>query len=187
MPTYSSSMSIRFIRSNDNSNMDDVMCIRKNFEDGEFILSYKDDNNGHPLTQAISFGCRMDLVNHLYLTLKNQAIDDDGFNSVQFSLPAMPRILVNVERFRDVYYRGHFLDLLENAMDCLDRVETISTVKKPCEKTKVEQQPDTSRYYDFTLDNDTCPKESNPTLSSRRRSQRLSGRFPSYQNDDFEV
>lgn len=191
MPTFSSSMTIRFIRDTAQSNTDDVMSIRKNFQDGEFVLTYNDENNGSPVTHTISFGCRMDLVNHLYLTLKNQAMDDDGFKSVQFSLPAMPRILVSIDRFREAYYREHFLDLLENGLDTLDRVETTSALQKAREKAKAlkakaeaekakaeaeeQQARNPAYYYDFTYDNDIYPEENVVTpVKTRRRSARLS-------------
>ena len=197
MPSFSSTMSIRFIRDKAQSNTDDVISIRKNFQDGEFVLTYNDENNGSPVTHTISFGCRMDLVNHLYLTLKNQAMDDDGFKSVQFSLPAMPRILVDVWKFKEVYYREHFLDLLENGLDTLDRVETTSALQKArqkakaekakaeAEKAKAEPEEEQSRaksyYYDFTYDNDIYPAEPPVTpVKSRRRSARLSSRWSDY-------
>ena len=197
MPTFSSSMTIRFIRDTTQSNTDDVMSIRKNFQDGEFVLTYNDENNGSPVTHTISFGCRMDLVNHLYLTLKNQAMDDDGFKSVQFSLPAMPRILVSIDRFREAYYREHFLDLLENGLDTLDRVETTSALQKArekakalkakaeAEKAKAEAEQEQARtpayYYDFTYDNDIYPEEPAVTpVKARRRSARLSSRWSDY-------
>jgi hypothetical protein len=183
-------MSIRFIRDTAQSNTDDVMSIRKNFQDGEFVLTYNDENNGSPVTHTISFGCRMDLVNHLYLTLKNQAMDDDGFKSVQFSLPAMPRILVSIDRFREAYYREHFLDLLENGLDTLDRVETTSALQKArqkakAEKAKAEAEEEQARaqsyYYDFTYDNDIYPEENVVTpVKTRRRSARLSSRWSDY-------
>lgn len=190
MPTFSSSMSIRFIRDTTQSNTDDVMSIRKNFQDGEFVLTYSDENSGSPVTHTISFGCRMDLVNHLYLTLKNQAMDDDGFKSVQFSLPAMPRILVSIDRFREAYYREHFLDLLENGLDTLDRVETTSALQKArqkakAEKAKAEAEEEQARaqsyYYDFTYDNDIYPEENVVTpVKTRRRSARLSSGWNDY-------
>jgi hypothetical protein len=190
-------MTIRFIRDTAKSNTDDVMSIRKNFQEGEFVLTYSDENNGSPVTHTISFGCRMDLVNHLYLTLKNQAMDDDGFKSVQFSLPAMPRILVSIDRFREAYYREHFLDLLENGLDTLDRVETTSALQKArqkakaekakmeAEKAKAEAEEEQARaqsyYYDFTYDNDIYPAEPAVTpVKARRRSARLSSRWSDY-------
>ena len=190
MPAFSSTMSIRFIRDTTNSSTDDVMSIRKNFQEGEFVVTYTDENQGSPVFHTISFGCRMDLVNHLYLTLKNQAMDDDGFKSVQFSLPAMPRILVPIDRFREAYYREHFLDLLENGLDTLDRVETTSALQKArqkakAEKAKAEAEEEQARaqsyYYDFTYDNDIYPEENVVTpVKTRRRSARLSSGWNDY-------
>ena len=171
-------MSIRFIRDTADTTSDDVMSIRKDLEECEFVLTYNDENNGSPVTHTMRFGCRMDLVNHLYLTLKNQAMDDDGFKSVQFSMPAMPRMLVDAWKFKEVYYREHFLDLLENGLDCLDRVETSSPYQKAREKARAKAEKAVARslyYHDFTPDNDLYPAESTATPAKTcRRSTRLS-------------
>ena len=122
-------------------------------------------------------------------------MDDDGFKSVQFSLPAMPRILVDVWKFKEVYYREHFLDLLENGLDTLDRVETTSALQKAREKAKAlkakaeaekakaeeQQARNPAYYYDFTYDNDIYPEEPAVTpVKARRRSARLSSRWSDY-------
>lgn len=136
MSSFSSYFSIRFIRNttSTDASTDDLVKIRKNLEEEDFELTYSDENNGSPVVHDVIFTKRSYLINHVYLLLKNQMIDDDGFKAVQFNLPAMPRILVNVEKFRDVYYREHFLDLIENALDCLDRL-TVTSSKSNAKKS----------------------------------------------------
>jgi hypothetical protein len=104
-----------------------MVKIRKNLEENEFEFTYVDENNGSPVVHEVTFAKRSDLMNHVYLILKNQMVDDDGFQAVQFTLPAMPRMLVYTDKFREVYYREHFLDLIENALDCLDRLAVTSS------------------------------------------------------------
>ena len=105
----------------------------------------------------------------------------------------MPRILVDAWKFKEVYYREHFLDLLENGLDTLDRVETTSAAQKAREKAKAkaeaekakleaekakaeeEQARNPAYYYDFTYDDDIYPEEKVVTpVKTRRRSSRLS-------------
>ena len=125
MPSFTSSFSLRFIRNTKSSaSHDDIISVRKDLSTGEFQVSYKDENNGDPTTHVMNYLYRARVLDHLYLVLKNQNIDDDGFEAVQFNLPAMPRMLVNIQKFADVYYREHFLDLIGNALDCLDTLET---------------------------------------------------------------
>jgi len=64
---------------------------------------------------------------------KNLSFDEDGYQSIQLSLPAMPRVLVNASKLHDNNYRKHFLELIENSLDMLDKVEKL-TIKKPVEK-----------------------------------------------------
>jgi hypothetical protein len=125
MPSFTSSFSLRFIRNtNSSASQDDTISVRKDLSTGEFQMTYKDENNGDPTTHVMNYLYRARVLDHLYLVLKNQNIDDDGFEAVQFNLPAMPRMLVNIQKFADVYYREHFLDLIGNALDCLDTLET---------------------------------------------------------------
>ena len=142
MPTFSTSFTLRFIRNTSSAAAatDDMVKIRKNLEENEFEFTYVDENNGSPVVHEVTFAKRSDLMNHVYLILKNQMIDDDGFEAVQFTLPAMPRMLAYTDKFRDVYYREHFLDLIENALDCLDRLAVTSS--KPRTKKSIKSRRD---------------------------------------------
>ena len=142
MPTFSTSFTLRFIRNTSSAAAatDDMVKIRKNLEENEFEFTYVDENNGSPVVHEVTFAKRSDLMNHVYLILKNQMVDDDGFQAVQFTLPAMPRMLVYTDKFREVYYREHFLDLIENALDCLDRLAVTSS--KPRTKKSIKSRRD---------------------------------------------
>ena len=103
MSSFTSSFCLRFIRdSKGAASSDDRISVRKDLATGEFQVTYKDENNGQPVTHVMNFLYRQRVMDHLYLTFKNQMIDDDGFESVQFNMPAMPRMLVNADKFKDV-------------------------------------------------------------------------------------
>lgn len=104
---------------------DDTLTVRRNADKSEFTMTFKDADGGcdnQPIYHTMSLD-RDRLLNHMYFTLKNQIMDDDGFQSVQFNMPAMPRLLVKVSRLSDSYYREHLLDLIEHALDCIAPTE----------------------------------------------------------------
>jgi hypothetical protein len=140
MPAYSPySVELLFIRNGGGgSSTDDKMRIRKNFETGEFELVYTDSHN-HPnkLMHTLNGLYRQRVIDHVYLTLKNLSIDEDTFYQLQLNLPGMPAVLVSVENLSDVYYRDHFLELVENGLDNLDVLER---VVKPHVAAAVEDQ-----------------------------------------------
>ena len=130
MSSFTSSFCLRFIRNSKGAaSSDDRLSVRKDLSTGEFQVTYVDENNGDPVTHRMNYLYRARVMDHFYLVLKNQMIDDDGFEAVQFNMPAMPRMLVNATKFKDVYYREHFLDLIGNALDCLDTLEMPSSLR----------------------------------------------------------
>jgi len=111
--------------------LDDTICIVKNLEDRVFEITYKD--NGDPVTHKAYEMSRDNICDYVYLLLKTLTLDEDGYQLIQFSLPAMPRILISVSKLQDTYYREHFLELVENSLSMIDKVERLS-IKKPVEK-----------------------------------------------------
>lgn len=110
----------RMVGSGGYGERDDTITIRKNVETDNFSVVYKDANAGGPPVIHTMTLEHDDVVDHMYLVLKSQALDDDGFESIQFNLPAMPRLLVNISRLNEMYYREHLLELIQNGLDCLD-------------------------------------------------------------------
>jgi hypothetical protein len=41
-------------------------------------------------------------MNYLYILLKNQFLDEEGYQKLQLSLPAMPRMIVSGDKFKQV-------------------------------------------------------------------------------------
>ena len=127
MPAYSPySVELLFIRTaGAASSTDDSMRIRKNFESGEFEMVYTDSHDVNKQVHKLQSLYRQRVVDHVYLTLKNLTMDEDNFFQVQLNLPAMPLLLVSVESLKDLYYREHLLELVENGLDNLDVLEKI--------------------------------------------------------------
>jgi hypothetical protein len=125
------SIGIHLLKNLANEKLDDTVRIVKNLEDNAFELTFKD--NGDPVTHKVYEMTRDNVCDYVYLLLKNLSIDEDGYQSIQLSMPAMPRMLVTASNLKDAYYRDHFLELIENGLGMLDKVEKLS-IKKPVEK-----------------------------------------------------
>ena len=125
------SLTIHLVKNLANEKLDDTVRIVKNLEDSVFELTFKD--NGDPVTHKAYEMTRDNLCDYVYFLLKNLSMDEDGYQSVQLSLPAMPRMIVSASKLQDTYYREHFLELIENSLSMLDKVEKLS-IKKPVEK-----------------------------------------------------
>ena len=125
------SITLHLVKNTANEKLDDTVRIVKNLEDNAFELTFKD--NGDPVTHKVYEMTRDSVCDYVYLLLKNLSMDEDGYQSIQLSLPAMPRMLVSASKLKDTYYRDHFLELVENSLSMLDKVEKLK-IKKPDEK-----------------------------------------------------
>jgi hypothetical protein len=177
-------------------NTDDTIKIRKNLTTGEFEMEYCDPNDHHSThIHTLRTLYHSTLNHHLNLLFKSLSIDDEPFHQVQFTLPAMPRILVNLEKFKETYYRDHFMNLINNALDNLTKVE-LNTFRKDTpvstsakwETTRTPQQhvnrvlgESVDRYFhDFQRINETSIdhedselEQQAPPAPKKRRSTRL--------------
>lgn len=104
---------------------DDTITIRKDFSTNEFEILYVDDNDGTPVTHKATGLYRDRVLEYVYMVLKNQALDDEGYDSVQFTMPAMPRVIVPGSDFKDLYKREHFYELVGTGLDMLDNCEKV--------------------------------------------------------------
>jgi hypothetical protein len=123
---------IHLVKDTNALNLDDMIHITKNLEDSVFEVTYKDQ--GDPLRHRAYQMSRDNVCDYVYLLLKNLTLDEDGYQKIQFSMPAMPRVIINASNLKDLYYRNHFLELIENGLTMLDKVEKL-TIKKPVEKS----------------------------------------------------
>jgi len=126
-----SSIVIHLVKHTATPNLDDVVRIVKNLDTSDFELTFKD--NGDPLKQRAYGMTRDHICDYAYMLLKNLTMDEDGYEKIQLSLPAMPRVILTTSKLRDTYYRDHFLELVENSLSMLDKVEGLN-IKKPLEK-----------------------------------------------------
>jgi len=97
-------MQVRFIRSKNGSN-DDVVNITQNSDDTYNII-YQDKQAS--VKSATSSVPRLAVMNFLSMTLRLLTVDEEPFESIQFTLPSMPTILVSPENLssqtRDLIY-----------------------------------------------------------------------------------
>jgi hypothetical protein len=127
MSSYSdTSIVINMIRG-DNSKLDDKLTIRKNLEYGDFEFTYSEYNHGNPrVVHTVKSLYRERVINYLYNLFKNFSLDEEPYMDVQYILPAMPSVIVSASKFKDVYYREHFLDMLGNSLDLLENTEVVT-------------------------------------------------------------
>ena len=104
---------------------DDKIVIHKDYSTNEFEIVYVDGNDGTPITHKVTGMYRDRILEYAYMVLKNQALDNEGYDSIQFNMPAMPRVIVSGEDFKDVYKREHFYALISTGIDMLDNTESI--------------------------------------------------------------
>lgn len=119
---YSDTSIVLYLINADNKGGDDTVTILKNLDLGDFEIVYKDQNNGSPITHVVLGLYRQRVLDYLYMLFKNQSLDEEAYKNVQVTLPAMPRIIVSGDKFKDLYYREHFLELIGNSLDTLENV-----------------------------------------------------------------
>uniref|UniRef100_A0A6C0ANH2 Uncharacterized protein n=1 Tax=viral metagenome TaxID=1070528 RepID=A0A6C0ANH2_9ZZZZ len=128
---------IHLVKDSTTTTLDDLVHIVKNLDDSVFEVTFKD--NGDPLKHKAYQMTRDNVCDYVYLLLKNLSLDEDGYQKIQFSLPAMPRVIVDASKLNDVYYREHFLELIECGLTMLDKVEKL-TIKNPSEKNTCDRR-----------------------------------------------
>jgi hypothetical protein len=122
MSLTTSSVKIHLINNLDNDNVDDSIVIKKNPLDKSYIVTYSDQNNGSPVKHIVTDLHRDNLEDYVYMILKNQSIDEEGYKYIQVTAPAMPRVLVSGSLMKEVYYREHMIEMLGTSLDLLEKV-----------------------------------------------------------------
>ena len=113
---------ITLTRDNESKN-DDRILIRKNFATNEFVLTYIDPTpsaKGTPTKERIVGMYHAQVMEYIYMLLKNQYIDEEKYKQLQISLPAMPSMILSVDKLSDLYYRDHLQELISFGLDTLD-------------------------------------------------------------------
>ena len=108
---------------------DDIITIQKNFDTNDFEILYRDQNNGTPISHIVSGLYRARVIDYLYIVFKNQSLDEEGYKSIQLTLPALPRLIVSGDKFKDLYYREHFLEAVGTGLDLLENTTSIKRSK----------------------------------------------------------
>ena len=123
------SIQLVLIRAEDTGDTDDMVVIKKNLATNEYVINYTDPNEGSKVVHEMSGLYRQKVLDYVYYLLKNQYLDEEGFEKLQVNLPAMPRMIVSGSQMRDVYYRNHFYELIGFALDTLETTTNLN--KKP--------------------------------------------------------
>ena len=128
MSTLSSlSIQIVMIRSDEK---DDTISIAKDLATNEFVVTFTDENDGDPVVHKMSGLYQAKVLDYVYMLLKNQYLDEEGFDKVQVNIPAMPRMIVSGSKFSDIYYRQHFYELIGFGLDNLENAAKVCTTPK---------------------------------------------------------
>jgi hypothetical protein len=139
------SIVIHLINNTNQHTADDTVTIRKNLDTGDFEIVYKDQNSGSPIAHVLTGLYRARVMDYLYMLFKNQALDEEAYKNVQLTLPAMPRIIVSGDKFKDLYYREHFLELIGNSLDNLENASRKLKVPSVYRSTWGYQSPASRR------------------------------------------
>ena len=137
MSNMMTDLSITLHLINGDDTKDDAMVrIRKNLATNDFELTFTDPNMGSKIVHSMSGLYRQKVLDYIYYLLKNQYLDEEGFDKLQVDLPAMPTMIVSGSSMRDIYYRDHFYGLIGFGLDSLE--STTKIVEKPacCSSTK---------------------------------------------------
>ena len=108
-----------------NKKEDNVINIRKNFDTNEYHILYMDPNGGKPLIHQLTGFYHQKVLDYIYYLMKNQYIDEEGFSQFQLNMPGLPSMIVSGEKFKDVYYRDHFYDMVGFALEMLENAVSV--------------------------------------------------------------
>jgi hypothetical protein len=145
MPYSDTSIMIHLINNDKLHANDDTIRIRNNLDTNSFDITYVDQNGGSRITHNLSGLTHSCVLNYLYMLFKNQSLDEEGYKSVQLTLPALPRIIVSGEKFKDLYYREHFLMAIETGLEHIENVENVKLTVPSVHRTRYTYETPVSR------------------------------------------
>jgi len=152
MDSYSPSILIHLIKNIDSSTNDDRINLRKNLSRSNYEVTYTDTNDNLTLEKIVHKVTSMnrdEVLDYLYNVFKNQSLDDMGYEHIQITLPALPRIIIKGEKLKDLYYREHFLELFESSLDILDKITVVSSSNKKTLDTSSSPYYQTPHHMKF--------------------------------------
>jgi len=123
MDFYSqTNISIHLINSSPDT--DDKVVIKKYLNRDEFEVTYTDYNIGLPVTHRLSMQYN-EVLDYIYIILKNQSMDKEGFSEIQVSVPAIPRLIVSADKMKQLYYRDHFFNMIREGLKMLGKTDKL--------------------------------------------------------------
>jgi hypothetical protein len=130
---------------------DDKVTIKKNFTYNDFEISYRDNNNGSPIRHTLTGFYHKRVMDYVYILLKNQYIDEEGYDKIQVNVPGMPRVIISAANLSDLYYRDHLYDTISMGLDMLENCEH---VRENCEDVRENCEDVCNHNRNGTAEND---------------------------------
>jgi hypothetical protein len=125
---YSNNIEIVMIKDAANKKRDDRIIIKKDLSYNEFQVTYHENSSGAQFTQNLNGLYRQKVMQYVYMLLKNHALDEEGYSSIQINMLAMPSVIVTANKMKDLYYRDHFYDMIASGLDLMENCETVSNL-----------------------------------------------------------
>ena len=122
---YSNTIEIVMIKDASNNKWDDRIVIKKDMSYNEFQVTYSEKSTGTSFTQKLTGLYREKVMQYVYMLLKNQSLDEEGYTSFQINMVAMPGIIVGADKLKDLYYRDHFYEMIGSGLDLMDNCDTV--------------------------------------------------------------
>jgi hypothetical protein len=128
-----------FITRNNDSKSDDIIKIVPVVGDSKlFQVTYADPGDGNVMKYSFTANVN-GVLDYLETTTNLLQKDDEPFKSIQFNLPAYPRIMVNLEKLRD----DDFMESLWRAISSVCNDWPLRL-----QNTVVEEPTASHRYFD---------------------------------------
>lgn len=127
---------------------DDLIEIRQELETGEFTVKFREYNFGNQMTHFLSNLSYRQVQDYIYTFIKNQSLDEDGYESIQMNLPCQPTMVVSVEKMKELYYRDHFLESVSDALATLTNSWTVVHPRKEIPVVKKPMRQNTHLFFD---------------------------------------
>jgi hypothetical protein len=145
---------------------DDHISITKNLDMNEFELTFKENSCDTPgIVHRVNGMYHAKVMDYIHLLFKNQYVDDEPYAHIQVNIPAMPRIIISGDKFKDVYNREHVYELISMGLDLLADTSSVGAKKN----ATVKPRNDYSTYSD----NSVYPLPNHRSTAPGQRPQHL--------------
>jgi len=145
---------LHLIRSETQCSTDDSLKISLNHETGNYTLKYTDKNtetNSNSISESFDDLGHCAVAEHMRVLIKSVALDEQGFSKIQMDVPGMPRMILSVDKLREVYYREHIADMIHSGLHIM-----MNSKKPVFVEDKVPDAPMKKRRTSMAQSNPEC-------------------------------